>query len=420
MKKSFQFSILVLALSFAASCNEMDSPNGEQNQHSPKMQINGNCEIYSLENEEGEAWNLVSDSEWIVPVKSSGESSDKIEIYIESNSSEDRSGEVTIEYANGITKSTVIQQDTRQTQTSLQRSYAAGWGFDVTSYMDSRGLKDQIFNTQKVSALNRISNEEYTATQVKLYFGEDYQSLNQSLTAELDLGINVNAFEMGLKGTFGGTALSNSKRIFSWMRGIYCQRSVDMNVTPLMAQDENLFTYDFALDRQKIISDPSDANIRELINHYGTHYVKESWLGGYLDYYFSSVVTEIEDVMEIKGAIELGYAKQFNLKGNAEYEDTYKELNTDKIETFLVRGGNAIDLTNKVITGSMTDTDLQDWLKSLDADNAATAKVELLDFELKPIFHLFPSKVSEKIENYINKIMYYGDLPVTRTDVEQM
>lgn len=419
MKK---FTLFTFAISFFClmSCTESEefTPVSDV---AKEIQLDGNCDIYSLENEEGTSWIITSDVDWILPVNDAGNVSDAIQLYVESNSRVPlRSGIVNVTYSNGVTKSTTVKQTNEQTETGLQRAYAAGWGFDATSYMDSRGLKDQIFNTQKVSVLNKISNEESTGTQVKLYFGEDYQSLNQSLTAELDLDINVNAFEIGLKGTFGGSALSNSKRIFSWMRGIYCQRNVDMDVTPLMAQELKLFTHDFAIERQNVINNPCDSTIRELINHYGTHYVKESWLGGYLDYYFSSVVTEIEDVMDIKGAIEFGYAKQFKLEGNVEYEEAYKDLNTDKIETFLVKGGNAIDLTNKVITGNMTNEDLQDWLKSLNADSIATAQIELLDFVVKPIFNLFPPEISDKIENYINKVMYYNDLPVTRSNVEQL
>ena len=418
MKKLFQLLILALALSFAASCNEMDSPNGQQNPHSPQMQINGNCEIYSLENEEGEAWSLVSDSEWIVPVKSSGEPSDKIEIYVESNSTCDRAGEVTIEYANGITKSTIVQQDTKQTQASLQKSYAVGWGIDITTYMDSRGLKDQIFNTQRVINANPqyLLNEKTTMQHILEFYGDSYATLNEDINASLSTDIKVSAFELNLKGNFGNNALKDSKRFFSWMRGIYSEQRVDIsNVDLMAAYEDSLLTKDFAEQYQEVIdAKASDASIRNLINRYGTHIVTISYLGGYLDYFYSSSTEKIDETLDINGAISCGYNEMFKIDGGGGYNETYNSLKSEMIEKFSVKGGDAIELTNKVVTKDLKKEDLEAWLKSVQGANAASGKLELINFEIQPISALFPPDESIAIDNYMVRVLYYGNVSVTR------
>lgn len=418
MKKLFQLLILALALSFAASCNEMDSPNGEQNLHSPQMQINGNCEIYSLENEEGEAWSLVSDSEWIVPVKSSGEPSDKIEIYVESNSTCDRAGEVTIEYANGITKSTNVQQDTTHTQASLQKSYAVGWGIDITTYMDSRGLKDQIFNTQRVINANPqyLLNEKTTMQHILEFYGDSYATLNEDINASLSTDIKVSAFELNLKGNFGNNALKDSKRFFSWMRGIYSEQRVDIsNVDLMAAYEDSLLTKDFAEQYQEVIdAKASDASIRNLINRYGTHIVTISYLGGYLDYFYSSSTEKIDETLDINGAISCGYNEMFKIDGGGGYNETYNSLKSEMIEKFSVKGGDAIELTNKVVTKDLKKEDLEAWLKSVQGANAASGKLELINFEIQPISALFPPDESIAIDNYMVRVLYYGNVSVTR------
>lgn len=418
MKKLFQLLILALALSFAASCNEMDSPNGQQNPNSPQMQINGNCEIYSLENEEGEAWSLVSDSEWIVPVKSSGEPSDKIEIYVESNSTCDRAGEVTIEYANGITKSTIVQQDTTHTQASLQKSYAVGWGIDITTYMDSRGLKDQIFNTQRVINANPqyLLNEKTTMQHILEFYGDSYATLNEDINASLSTDIKVSAFELNLKGNFGNNALKDSKRFFSWMRGIYSEQRVDIsNVDLMAAYEDSLLTKDFAEQYQEVIdAKASDASIRNLINRYGTHIVTISYLGGYLDYFYSSSTEKIDETLDINGAISCGYNEMFKIDGGGGYNETYNSLKSEMIEKFSVKGGDAIELTNKVVTKDLKKEDLEAWLKSVQGANAASGKLELINFEIQPISALFPPDESIAIDNYMVRVLYYGNVSVTR------
>lgn len=404
------------AMAVVLSC----SKSGERTAETDGIRLDGSCTIYSLDNGESAGWSIVEVPQWITPVKSEGGAQDAIELYVESNSLSGREGVVAVKYANGKTVSTVVSQSASSQGASLQRSYAVGWGFDVTTYMDSRGLKDQIFNTQKVLDFNgeAISNRRSTGTDIMVFYGESFSSLSSSLNAKLNLEkLKISTFELGLSGAFGSNALSDSKRIFSWMRGTYLERKVEFVVDAVDAQDNDLFTRDFAEERQAVIdADGSDASIRELLERYGTHYVTTADLGGFLDYYFSSVEEKIEDSMNIQAAISFGYNKMFNIKGDASYEDAYKNLNTDKIETFSVKGGNAIDLTNKVVSGTMDNEALQSWLSSLKGDDVLECRLELIRFDVNPIWELFPDGIDMKIKNYIERVMYYADIPVTRTE----
>lgn len=418
MKKEilFTFAISIFCL---VSCSETEEFTSSL-EVAKELQVNGNCEVYSLANEEDAAWNLVSTSEWIVPVKSFGEASDKIEIYVESNSCESRSGEVTIEYANGVTRSTTIQQSTTQDGPSLQKSYAIGWGLDITTYMDSRGLKDQILNTQKiVNNLGEqyIQYENSTSEDILVFYGDSYDALNDNISASLSANVKVSAFELGLKGQFGNNALKDSKRFFSWMRGTYVQRKANiLNIDLKSAYNKDLLTRDFAEQYKEVVnSEGSDESIRNLISRYGTHIVTISYLGGYLDYYYSSSVEKIDETMDISGAINFGYKEMFKVEGGGGYNETYNSLKSEMIEKFTVKGGNAIDLTNKVITKTMQKEDLEAWLKSLEGTDNTDAKLELVNFQIKSISSLFPYKISKLIDNYIVRVLYYGNVNVTRS-----
>ena len=416
MNKIFWLLSLCLSLAVATSCNESDILSSKK-ESSSQMRVNGNCEIYSLENLEGVSWNVKSNADWIVPVNISGESHDDISIYVESNSTANRCGEITVEYSNGVIINTTVLQSTDQDTPSIQRAYAVGWGFDVTSYMDSRGIKDQVFNSQKMSMYEGISNTRHTGSRILSFYGESHSQINNSLKAHMKIDkLKISAFEMGLEGTFGNNALSNSDRIFSWMRGTYIECIVENHIDPEDAQDMDLFTKDFAEERQKVIdANGSEQSIKNLISRYGTHHVIVSFLGGYLDYYFSSVVENIDNSMNITAAMNFGYNDMFKIKGDGTYKEAYNSLNTEKIEKFSVKGGEAIDLTNKIIAGAMDSTALNTWLKSL--RQVDVNKYELVDFEIAPIWELFPSDIKHKIKNYIETVMYYSDLPVTRAKI---
>ena len=119
--------------------------------------------------------------------------------------------------------------------------------------------------------------------------------------------------------------------------------------------------------------------------------------------------------MNITAAMNFGYNDMFKIKGDGTYKEAYNSLNTEKIEKFSVKGGEAIDLTNKIIAGAMDSTALDTWLESLREGDVK--KYELVDFEIAPIWELFPSDIGHKIKNYIETVMYYSDLPVTRAKI---
>ncbi len=127
MKK---FTLFTFAISFFClmSCTESEefTPVSDV---AKEIQLDGNCDIYSLENEEGTSWIITSNVDWILPVNDAGNVSDAIQLYVESNSRVPlRSGIVNVTYSNGVTKSTTVKQTNEQTETGLQRAYAAGWG----------------------------------------------------------------------------------------------------------------------------------------------------------------------------------------------------------------------------------------------------------------------------------------------------
>lgn len=408
----------VTALMLFSSCDN-DFESTALNEQLP-VAFDGDCDYHSLSNVEGEEWQIVECPEWITPVRMLGTANEDIKLYFESNTgNSQRSGEIKITYNNGVTQTCNVTQSNLQNSYYLQRSRAVGWSYDVRTYSDSRGLRNQIFNTQKVQNFNPNAYicEVNTKTDLSYSYGKSLSDLSKNLGASLNLDGKFGTFSLELQGAFGNSSSNQAKRIFSKIRGYYYYRMIILDIDLLDAVDEDLFTMNFKHERKKlmeIIDSGDTGNIEKalevFVNNYGTHYVISAGLGGYTDYYYSTIMTTYKSDMEIEGAIKFGYASKFKLEADAKYENSFNEMSTETIEKFVVKGGNTIDLANKVVTGTVNRDAFDKWM----ADMEETEQFELLSFNINPIWFLFPEGVySETIENYIN-MLYYKELPLTR------
>lgn len=428
MKKLFQLMAVTMLTIGMVACSSEDelSQDGAVLAQPQLITLDGGSDYIELAKGEQAAWQVVDCPDWMVPVAKQGSADETIRIYVESNRRLPiRTGNITIRYANGKSHVTRADQNDEQPVIDMRRSYAAGWGFDVRTYNDSRGLRDQIFNIQRVLALDDdlYRNERAASSYISFYYGDDASDLQNNMQAKLNIDGKFKVFSLDLKASFGMSAINNSKRIFSWIRDITCERVVYLNNIDLTdAQDPDpddpsvtLFTTDFAQMRQEVIdSNGSDAAIKRLIDHYGTHFVEYAELGGCYDYYYSSTYDNSENNIDVKATLNFAYAQKFSLKADANYENELKQMDQETIEKFSVKGGDNVDITSKVFAGTVTMADTDAWKKSLTEGK----KWELLTFALTPISLLFPNddgnEIADKIDSYLERL-YYAEVPVTRT-----
>lgn len=424
MKKLFQLITVAMLTAGMVACTSEDEAlqKGNSALSQPELiTLDGGSDYIELTNGEQTGWQIMDCPDWMVPVAKKGSANDAIRIYVESNRRYPmRTGNITVSYANGETHVTRADQNDEQPGIDMRRSYAAGWGFDVRTYNDSRGLRDQIFNLQRLINFdeNIYCNVKSTSTKIDFYYGDDISNMQNDMSAKLNVNGKFGLFSLDLKASFGMSALNDSKRIFSWIRDITCERMVYIdNLDAYDAQypdpddpTATLFTSDFARMRQEVIaSEGSDETIRRLINNYGTHYVEKAELGGCYDYYYSSTYDNSQNNIDVKATINFAYQKKFSFTGSANYENELAQMDQETIEKFSVKGGENVEITNKVFAGSITMADTDAWKESL-----KTGKWELLHFNLTSISTLFPDDIAEKINSYLERL-YYSEIPVTRT-----
>lgn len=418
-------------------CSDSFDETGQMSEQTPLLSLDGSSGYFTLDNAEGQAWTVTDCPAWITPVAMQGDATDSLKFYIESNTRTPlRQGNIVVRYANSRAVTTRADQTNIPVSRDLRRSYGVGWGFDVRTYNDSRGLRDQIFSLEKLDERHRgmYRNEIATAIDATFYYGDDASDLQSDINAKLNLEGKFGMFSLDLKANFGMSAVNNSKRIFSWMRDYTSERLVYLNSPDFTDMQKTLpFTADFMAIRDSVtkyaFSKESDKYVRTLIDYYGTHFVTRANLGGCIDYYYSSVYDNSEGTIDVEAALKMEYANKFKLEGDAKYKDQVKQMDNETIEKVEVKGGNAIDYTSAIINGDAKDPEkgcAAAWKTSLSDEG----KWELIDFNITPIYELFPDGLEELpngewiqhpekdvrsvIRNYLDRL-YYIQTPVTRT-----
>lgn len=92
--------VALLALSVAPAltgCTDETEPVAAADPD--KLSLNGNCEVYEIQNPGNEAWDILSAP--VTPVRGAGRAGEPIKIYVESNSTAFREDEVAIRYKSG-------------------------------------------------------------------------------------------------------------------------------------------------------------------------------------------------------------------------------------------------------------------------------------------------------------------------------
>ena len=406
-----------------AGCSTQDETLSIQDaEASNLLMFEGNCNYYTVDKSVQADWQIVDCPAWITPVATEGTAADEIKIYVEELrlSTPQRRGNITVKYANGTTQTMDAQQTSTRAEGKkviYQRSYATGWSFDVRTYSDSRGIREQVFNLQKIIAKNPSMYDvrEAPAEDYDLFYGEDATTLQTDINGKMNIDGKYNSFSGELTGNFGMNTLSDSRRIFSWARQRIARKAVSILETDAYElQEKDWFTQDFAQERLKLIEAQEKGEdlklmIEQLLGHYGTHVILASVLGGTYDYYYSSVSTKEVDNMDIEGAIKFGFDEKFQISGDAKYKDAFEHLGSEVIEKFYVKGGDAISLARSVQLKVAGDA-VKEWKESLTED-----KYELIEYRLTPIEAFFPDEVSEAITNYLEDL-YYNQMPLTRAE----
>lgn len=189
-------------------------------------------------------------------------------------------------------------------------------------------------------------------------------------------------------------------------------RSMDLAVVNMLIEKgEKVFSSEFENTRNAVIKAPTEKNINDMIDKFGTHMVVQAELG-------ASIELSINFSRNIKGSLEMrtedfsdyffhNESSSFLLPNN-KIEGMINNISIDK--TCIITGGGSNEkknLENDINkNGRVSQQVLKAWLDSSSGDITSDATANALapvNFMLIPIWYLFPKECLGDIARIVNE-----------------
>ena len=372
---------------------------------------------------------IESDSEWIRLPEDTIGSDGWFDIYIdEDKEGMERSGQLTVTASDGMDSHTEIceirqseDKGTNDYEEPASKSMRVGYGYDIFGkYMNDLSVKEPILSQSLLSQYTDVSGLVETSSRSVLDIEKNTSrglvEMAQMLTKKeekTESGITGNSRTVNeiSSSSYDGTS---SQYAYIRFYKTAAMRSIDLGMLKMMLdQGKQLFSDDFAEIRAQIIKDPSnEANINDMLDKFGTHLVVQGELGAaievtarfdknltggldmraedFADYFFkgetSSFILSTGQIKDLQTQVKVGVNCHI-YGGSATTKETLKE-----------------DINNN---GRVKEDILLDWLNSSSgnaSDNEIAQALVPINFQLIPVWELFPKECLNPIFNAVKKI----------------
>ena len=426
----FNIALTLLAVITLTSCHDDDLPSFNPEPNSPirlseqEVEIGSDGRYYSVtasvEKQTGDV-RATTDAKWIELDADSLSAYGKLRFYVQPN--EDyASRDATITFRLGQTTERAILKIHQRSLAdddanavpggALTRISRVGYGYNMfIDYIDPKSVTEPILDYQKMVEAEQtwgtiIAQEGRSQQDLSIRSSYSIEEMTAWLTEQVTTEVNI---------LFYNKKVTKFKRVdeydktqssfgFSSLSKTVASRYVDEGkLESIIRSGKDIFTTDFRKQYDMVNSQPSQQNIENLINKFGTHLVVYADLGGRLDYMvnFRSQETSretIEKYMKYKNG------KQ---KENRETEEASHNVYSNGSLSYDIYGGSEEAIRN--LTSNPRTSDiynqidpslLNGWLQSIRADdNKSLSMVHCL---LLPIWQLFTNPTARsEIISYI-------------------
>ena len=372
---------------------------------------------------------IESDSEWIRLPEDTIGSDGWFDIYIdEDKEGMERSGQLTVTASDGMDSHTEIceirqseDKGTNDYEEPASKSMRVGYGYDIFGkYMNDLSVKEPILSqsllSQYTDASGLVETSSRSVLDIEKNTSRGLVEMAQMLTKKeekTESGITGNSRTVNeiSSSSYDGTS---SQYAYIRFYKTAAMRSIDLGMLKMMLdQGKQLFSDDFAEVRAQIIKDPSnEANINDMLDKFGTHLVVQGELGAaievtarfdknltggldmraedFADYFFkgetSSFILSTGQIKDLQTQVKVGVNCHI-YGGSATTKEALRE-----------------DINNN---GRVKEDILLDWLNSSSgnaSDNEIAQALVPINFQLIPVWELFPKECLNPIFNAVKRI----------------
>lgn len=278
-----------------------------------------------------------------------------------------------------------------------------GYGYDITGpYLDTKSSRAIVFDTNKLLEKGLITPYKLEESRFRYSSGKDVIDFTTNMSSSLQMstpGILKVIGGASLNIAFGGNSHYNSDYSFA-----YCtQQYIDSRYRISEADINVLKT---CLTKQ-FIERLSTYTPEQIVEEYGTHVLKDIYLGAKLEVYYMAKSTSSSKKESINAGLGASLFSLFKMDGKFQYDESLAITNKEQsLYYFTIGGDPAVGVQGSLNPENSPSIDIGKWMASVKSSTPKFIDVDNNSQSFIPIYELVTDPTKKQtlkayIDNYI-------------------
>lgn len=298
-----------------------------------------------------------------------------------------------------------------------------GYGYDITGpYLDTKSSRAIVFDTNKLLEKGLITPYKLEESRFRYSSGKDVIDFTTNMSSSLQMstpGILKVIGGASLNIAFGGNSHYNSDYSFA-----YCtQQYIDSRYRISEADINVLKT---CLTKQ-FIERLSTYTPEQIVEGYGTHVLKDIYLGAKFEVYYMAKSTSSSKKESINAGLGASLFSLFKMDGKFQYDESLAITNKEQsLYYFTIGGDPAVGVQGSLNPENSPSIDIGKWMASVKSSTPKFIDVDNNSQSFIPIYELVTDPTKKQtlkayIDNYIkSKEVYSISLYPSTTGTRQV
>lgn len=278
-----------------------------------------------------------------------------------------------------------------------------GYGYDITGpYLDTKSSRAIVFDTNKLLEKGLITPYKLEESRFRYSSGKDVIDFTTNMSSSLQMstpGILKVIGGASLNIAFGGNSHYNSDYSFA-----YCtQQYIDSRYRISEADINVLKT---CLTKQ-FIERLSTYTLEQIVEEYGTHVLKDIYLGAKFEVYYMAKSTSSSKKESINAGLGASLFSLFKMDGKFQYDESLAITNKEQsLYYFTIGGDPAVGVQGSLNPENSPSIDIGKWMASVKSSTPKFIDVDNNSQSFIPIYELVTDPTKKQtlkayIDNYI-------------------
>lgn len=278
-----------------------------------------------------------------------------------------------------------------------------GYGYDITGpYLDTKSSRAIVFDTNKLLEKGLITPYKLEESRFRYSSGKDVIDFTTNMSSSLQMstpGILKVIGGASLNIAFGGNSHYNSDYSFA-----YCtQQYIDSRYRISEADINVLKT---CLTKQ-FIERLSTYTPEQIVEEYGTHMLKDIYLGAKFEVYYMAKSTSSSKKESINAGLGASLFSLFKMDGKFQYDESLAITNKEQsLYYFTIGGDPAVGVQGSLNPENSPSIDIGKWMASVKSSTPKFIDVDNNSQSFIPIYELVTDPTKKQtlkayIDNYI-------------------